>query len=128
MKTLSILSILLLTLSLPACSYRYCETTDQNTEASNEPCENDASTDQPTHHTYQTCPEVSACDGVEADCSLKWVSICGEVAKGEFYCGNVRGSIFSNGAEFPCDDGGTGKCACSIVDAADYCASLEASQ
>lgn len=119
------LKILLLTLSISACSIEPTNPNEPNNQ--NEPCEpnctetpNDPNC-QPTEPNYQTCPEVSACDGVEADCYADSPSTCAGVAYGSFACGELFGLHFSDGTVFLCEDA---SCAFATAKADQYCYDL----
>lgn len=143
-KLTNISAILLLTALASACSIQpltdaagsrsKSDPATGETDETNDPnepengtvsTENSQNTDQNTKH-YKACPEVSACDGVEADCVVHYTTICGDVARADFFCGDRHGYIFTNGAEFECDLSAERPCACAIVDALDYCSALSA--
>lgn len=99
--TKTALFISLLLLSASACTITPTETEPNDTDNQNEP----DPTCNPTEPepTYQTCPEVSACDSVAADCALQYTHDCGGVARGRFSCGELEGYFFTDGTEVLCD-------------------------
>jgi hypothetical protein len=103
--TKNILITLFLTLTASACTITPTEANDQSTDPNDQTTDpNDPSNCEPTDPiTQPSCPEVSACDDVAADCTLQYTHDCGSVARGRFTCGELHGYFFTDGTEVLCD-------------------------